>query len=86
MAQGMNRQIIGFNTRTGTYVVKGRCRYCEEPQVVEIPPEDGKSFEDWYQSDDILIQHALPHLASDQRELLISGICPKCWGEMFNYE
>lgn len=30
-----------------------------------------------------LIQNALTELNADERELLISGICPKCWDEMF---
>ena len=30
-----------------------------------------------------LIQEALPELSADQRELLISGTCPKCWDELF---
>jgi hypothetical protein len=30
-----------------------------------------------------LIQNVLPELSPDQRELLISGICGKCFDEMF---
>ena len=29
------------------------------------------------------IQDALSFLSADDREILISGICPKCWNEMF---
>lgn len=29
------------------------------------------------------IQEALPELTADERELLISGIHPNCWDEMF---
>ena len=29
----------------------------------------------------VKIQHAFPELNADERELLISGTCPKCWDE-----
>ncbi len=31
----------------------------------------------------MLIQDAMPELSADERELLISGTCGKCWDEMF---
>ena len=31
----------------------------------------------------MLIQDAMPELSADERELLISGICGKCWDKMF---
>lgn len=33
-----------------------------------------------------LAQDAFPYLSADEREMLISGICPKCWAEMFSDE
>lgn len=30
-----------------------------------------------------LIQRALPELSSNEREMLISGICPECWEKCF---
>lgn len=32
------------------------------------------------------IQDAMPGLTPDQREMLISGTCPKCWDNMFGKE
>ena len=29
------------------------------------------------------IQIAFPDLTADQREILISGICPECWDKIF---
>lgn len=29
------------------------------------------------------IQDALPSLSDDERELLLSGICPVCWDKLF---
>ncbi len=31
-----------------------------------------------------LAQFALKELSVDEREVFISGICPKCWGDMFD--
>jgi len=30
-----------------------------------------------------LIQNAMPYLSADEREILISGICGRCFGAMF---
>ena len=39
----------------------------------------------WRESD-TLIQVAFPRLSDDQREMLLSGIGPKCFDEMFKEE
>lgn len=31
-------------------------------------------------------QDAFPYLSADEREMLISGICPTCWDNMFGKE
>lgn len=36
---------------------------------------------DW--QDGELVQDAFPYLSADEREMLISGICPDCWENMF---
>lgn len=82
--KGMNRQHITFNVANGQYLVKGRCVYCEEPQVIEVPDIDSKGFHNWWKGQEgINIQDALPHVSAEERELLISGVCPKCWDAMF---
>ena len=32
------------------------------------------------------IQDIIPELAPEMRELFISGMCPKCWDKLFNFE
>ena len=32
------------------------------------------------------IQDIIPELAPEMRELFISGMCPKCWEKLFNFE
>lgn len=56
-----------------------RCRICrtEHPLVVNL---DG--YLSWkYEGQKI--QNALPDLSPENRELLISEICPKCWTNLF---
>ena len=36
---------------------------------------------DW--QDGMLVQNAFPYLSADEREKLVSGICPTCWAKMF---
>ena len=86
MGNGMNQQFIQFDPRTQKFRVLGKCRYCEEPQQIDIPVEDARTFGDWWEGEDICIQDATPNTPAEQRALLISGICPKCWGEMFDNE
>lgn len=35
---------------------------------------------------EMLIQDAFPELSKEDRERLITGICPKCWKELFGDE
>ena len=55
------------------------CPICGKEQLIEV------QFEDWmrYQEEDILVQEAFPYLDADEREALMTGICPVCWDEMF---
>ena len=62
-----------------TSVVAVPCKKCNGMNEIEV---DFEKFIAW-RSGKMLIQEALPELDADQRELLISGICPKCWDEMF---
>lgn len=32
----------------------------------------------------MLIQDAFPDLPAEDREFLISGLCPECWNKLFN--
>jgi len=61
-----------------TAVVAVPCRLCNEINELNVRV---RGFMDWQRGE--LIQDALPELSADQRELLISGTCDKCWKEMF---
>lgn len=58
--------------------VKVRCRICGVVHSVEVP-KDG--FLRWRGGEHI--QSALPSLTTDERELLLSGICGRCFDNLF---
>lgn len=55
-----------------------RCPFCGRGNEVEVNEED---YWDW--QDGTLAQDAFPYLTSEEREMLISGICPDCWNSMW---
>jgi len=54
------------------------CPFCGHANEVAVNEDD---YWDW--QDGILAQDAFPYLSPDEREMLISGICPKCWAKTF---
>lgn len=57
------------------------CMICRKNFMVEIEPE---AYRRWMQGEHI--QDVAPELTIDERELLISGICGKCFDDLFNEE
>lgn len=45
---------------------------------------DEDSYKEWVNGK--LIQKCFPHMSSDDRERLITGICPECWDILFSEE
>ena len=60
------------------YTVSTTCPICGEHEHV-IVPLDG--YLAWNKG--ALIQDALPTLSADEREQLMTGICPSCWDTSF---
>jgi hypothetical protein len=54
------------------------CKWCEKSYELNVST---KSFALWKKGE--LIQDVMPELSADERELLISGTCGKCWNVMF---
>lgn len=54
------------------------CPFCGHANFVEVNEDD---YFDW--QDGELAQNAFPYLSADEREMLISGICPTCWDKTF---
>lgn len=55
------------------------CKICGELTLIEKVDLDG--YNSWHAG--TVIQKALPELSDDDRELMISNICSKCWEGMF---
>ena len=65
-----------------TFTLEGRCPFCGEIFHITVPTE---GYVLW-KYEGVLIQEALPMLTANEREQLISGICPKCWDGLFGGE
>lgn len=57
-----------------------KCPFCGEVNTVTVSCED---FNAWQNGE--LVQNAFPYLSSEEREMLVSGICPKCWERTFGF-
>ena len=57
------------------------CPFCGEEHEVLVNEADYYAWQDGE-----LAQNAFPYLSADEREMLISGICPDCWDGMFGGE
>lgn len=64
---------IGKNNHIGVH-----CTHCG--QVVELPITEERLLS-W--DGRTHIQDHFPELTPGQREMFLSGICPKCWDEIF---
>ena len=58
-----------------------RCPFCGHANEVEVNEMD---YLDW--QDGMLVQDAFPYLSANEREMLVSGICPACWASTFGSE
>lgn len=54
------------------------CPFCGEYHEVMVSETD---YWNWESGE--LAQNAFPYLTAEEREILISGICPDCWGKIF---
>ena len=59
------------------------CSRCGEPQTVPLSIYEVKEFLDKDPKERPNIQDCVPHLTPDEREMLKSMFCPKCWEEIF---
>lgn len=55
-----------------------RCPECGDLNFVRVEKND---YYAWKRG--TKVQVAFPYLNADQRELLMTGICPPCWDKMF---
>ena len=55
------------------------CPICGHANEIAVNEED---YFDWA-FDGVLVQNAFPYLSANEREMLVSGICPTCWEKTF---
>lgn len=58
-----------------------QCPICGGLNEIAVNEDD---YWDW--QDGALVQETFTYLNADEREMLISGICGKCWKKMFDGE
>lgn len=63
-------------------IVERRCPHCGGYTTIVMTDEEYKNYIKWTEHGG-LIQDLLPNLSPSDREALMSGICDKCWTEMF---
>lgn len=61
-------------------VITVSCRMCNTVHGLTVKKKD---YEEYMSYGRRHIQDIFPYLNPDERELLISGICPDCWNKMF---
>ena len=54
------------------------CPFCGKENFLTLSADD---FNAWQNG--MSVQDAFPYLSADEREGLITGICPECWDKMF---
>ena len=54
------------------------CVFCKEVHEIWVSADD---YWDW--EPDMHVQDVFPYLSPEEREMLISGICPDCWEKIF---
>ena len=59
-------------------VLKVTCKFCKKDHEIMVTKE---GYRNWHSG--MLIQKAFPRMTPDNRELLISAICGKCWINVF---
>lgn len=55
------------------------CPICGKEQDIRVNEEDYLNFKNHV----LLAYEAFPYLSADEREAVISGVCPTCWDEMW---
>lgn len=57
-----------------------QCPFCNELTEHKVTK---KQLEEFSKPNRKLIQEIFPEMPAEEREQLISGICPTCWNKMF---
>lgn len=70
--------LTAITDKPGKVTLTTTCPECKSKNEIEAVEDDVKA---WLAG--MKLQYAMPYLSPDQREMLISGICPTCWNALF---
>lgn len=70
--------IDGVLFKDGVAQIYTHCICCQSQHVIKAPQE---GYNEWSKGLK-KIQHAMPTVSADDREMLISGLCPDCFEEV----
>ena len=68
-------------TKDGIVILAATCPFCGKEHTTEVNEQDWKHGKLLYIGG-ALMQNAFPTFTPSQREMLITGICDKCWEKM----
>jgi hypothetical protein len=69
------------DTLSNTMPLNVTCKSCRKDVELRVP------FDQWTEwQTGKFVQDAFPHLTAGEREMLISGLCEKCFDKLFNDE
>lgn len=74
----MVSKLVKMRGITTIMELKTVCPCCMRMHIVKVAFDD---FVAWKNGK--LIQKAMPYLEDYEREMLISGVCRRCWDDMF---
>lgn len=74
--------ICGLNTREKGFKINTQCPFCGLETEMPIDLIDLLS----WAVDGLPAQNAFPYFTDDQREMIISGICPDCWYSLYEQD
>lgn len=57
-----------------TITITNKCPFCGKASSVIVP---AKNYTDYMNG--MSVQDAFPNLTADEREVILTGICKKCW-------
>ena len=56
-----------------------KCPMCQKEHEVLVHESDWNN----YKQQNMLVHDAFPYLSAEDREMLVTGICPDCWNKLF---
>lgn len=69
-----------MKTKERNVSLQVRCRICNNLHILKVTEE---SATEYLSSNRRHVQVIFPYLNAEERELLISHTCPKCWEDLF---